>query len=41
MANSIEKALQIDDVYLTLSQCFNIEQTDIDMKIQEMIRKLP
>ena len=40
-ANSIENALNVDDVYITLSQCADIEKGDIDRKIQETISKMP
>lgn len=39
LANNIEDALKIDDVYLTLSQCSEIEKQDIDRKINEAISK--
>lgn len=39
MASNIEEALKIDDVYLTLSQCHEIERQDIDRKISEAINK--
>lgn len=40
-ANNVGDALNIDDVYLTLSQCNEIEKTDIDRKINEAISKMP
>jgi hypothetical protein len=38
--NSIEKVLNIDDLYLTLSQTAEMEKKDIDRKIDEAISKL-
>ena len=40
-ANNVNDALNIDDVYLTLSQCSEIEQSDINKKINEIISKMP
>ena len=40
-ANNINDALNIDDVYLTLSQCNEIEKQDIDRKINDAISKMP
>jgi len=36
-ANNIHDALKIDDAYLTLSQCSEIEKQDIEMKINEQL----
>jgi hypothetical protein len=40
-ANNVNDALNIDDVYLTLSQCAEIEKADIDRKISDAISKMP
>jgi hypothetical protein len=40
-ANNLVDALNIDDVYLTLSQCAEIEKIDIDRKINDEISKMP
>jgi hypothetical protein len=40
-ANSIQDALNIDDIYVTLSQLNEIETQDIDRKVQEIISKMP
>ena len=39
-ASSPEDALKVDDIYLILSQCMDIEKRDIDRKISEAISKL-
>jgi hypothetical protein len=39
-ANNLVDALNIDDVYLTLSQCSEIEKQDIDRKISDAISKM-
>lgn len=41
MASSIEDALKINDVYLTLSQLKDLTASDIDRKIHDAISKLP
>lgn len=40
MASSIEDALKINDIYLTLSQLKDLVAGDIDRKIHDAISKL-
>lgn len=41
MASSIDDALKVDDIYLTLSQLKDLTEADIDRKIHEAIIKQP
>jgi hypothetical protein len=41
MASSIEGALNISDVYVTLSQLKDLVSSDVDRKIHDAISKLP
>jgi hypothetical protein len=39
LANSIDEALTINDIYVTLSMCNSIINSDIDRKIKDYIEK--
>ncbi len=38
-ANSIDEALKVNDKYVTLAQCHEIESNDIQRKISDEINK--
>jgi hypothetical protein len=40
-ANSIKEALNIDDLYVILSQCYEIEKQSIDNSISKKISEMP